>query len=67
MEIRLPDLSEIGTALEVGPCQVAERLPGDGNEPLRTEVVEIQAGVSGAGLLHAHEHWESLVNLKPAA
>jgi hypothetical protein len=39
MEIRLPDLSGIGKALEVIPCQVTERLCGRGNEPLRTQFV----------------------------
>src|SRR4051794_9720379 len=55
MEIRVPDLSGLGTTHEVGPCQIAERLCGGANKPLRTEAIELQAGVSGAGLLHAHE------------
>src|SRR5262249_11825812 len=39
MESRPPDLSGIGKALEVGPCQVAERLPGCAHKSLRTQVV----------------------------
>src|SRR5262249_30550382 len=55
MERRPSDLSGIGKALEVGPCQVTERPAGRGHESPRTEVVQIQAGVSSAGFLHSHE------------
>src|SRR5215467_12449230 len=55
MEIRPNDLSGIGVAFEVSPRQITEWLCGGGKESLRTQPVQIQAGVSGASFLHSHE------------
>src|SRR5215813_15016980 len=38
----LPDLSPLGTAFEISPCQVAQRRLGRGNEALRTLAVQME-------------------------